>query len=126
MQLTPMRFTTVEGTDVTVKVNSPDEAKKAIRELKHRKKEVALHRRALQRLQKAALKERARIERAKSARAGKRGVLASLGRAVSLFRPEKPLHDLEAIERDLHLTEETMHNIDVCIVQIEGKLLQHG
>lgn len=125
MQLTPMRFTTVEGTEVTVKVNSPAEGKKAIRELKHRKKEVALHRRALQRLQRAAIKERARIERASSTRARKRGVIASLGRVVSLFRPDKPLHDLDAVERELHQAEETMHNIDVCIVQIEGKLLLH-
>jgi len=126
MQLTPMRFTTVEGTEVTVKVNSPAEAKKAIRELKHRRKEVGLHRRALQRLQKAALKEQARIERANSARARRRGVLASLGRVASLFRSKKPLHDLDAIEQELHLAEETMHNIDVCIVQIEGKLLLQG
>ena len=40
MQLTPMRFTMIEGTEVTVKVNSPSEAKTAIKELRHRKKEV--------------------------------------------------------------------------------------
>jgi hypothetical protein len=125
MQLTPMRFTTVEGTEVTVKVNSPAEAKKAIRELKHRKKEVALHRRALQRLHKAATKERARIERAAEQRTRRRGVLASLAKVTSIFRSNKPIHDLDAAERELHAADETLHNIDVCIVQIEGKLLLH-
>jgi len=123
MQLTPMRFTTIEGTEVTVKVNSAQEAKSAIKELRHRKKEVGLHRRALVRQQKAAVKERARLERAATQRSRRRGVLGSLARITSIFRPDKPLHDLGAIEQELHLADETMHNIDVCIVQIEGKLL---
>jgi hypothetical protein len=123
MQLTPMRFTTIEGTEVTVKVNSPREAKSAIRELRHRKKEVGLHRRALLRLQKLALKERARLERAADQRSRRRGLIATLVRATSLFRSDQPLHDLDGIEQELHLVDETLHNIDICIVQIEGKLL---
>ena len=118
-----MRFTTIEGTEVTVKVNSAQEAKSAIKELRHRKKEVGLHRRALVRQQKVAVKERARLERAATQRSRRRGVLGSLARITSIFRPDKPLHDLGAIEQELHLADETMHNIDVCIVQIEGKLL---
>ena len=126
MQLTPMRFTTIEGTEVTVKVNSPKEAKSAIKELRHRKKEVGLHRRALLRLQRRAAKERARLERAAGQRSRRRGLLSSLARVASLFRSDKPLHDLDAIEHELHLVDETLHNLDVCIVQIEGKLLLHG
>jgi hypothetical protein len=125
MQLTPMRFTTIAGTEVTVKVNSPKEAKSAIRELRHRKKEVGLHRRALLRLQKLALKERARLERATDQRSRRRGLFAAIARATSLFRSDKPLHDLDSIEQELHLVDETLHNLDVCIVQIEGKLLLH-
>jgi hypothetical protein len=126
MQLTPMRFTTIAGTEVTVKVNSPREAKSAIKELRHRKKEVGLHRRALLRLQRAALKERARLERAAGQRSRRRGLFGSLGRVASLFRSDKPLHDLDSVEQELNLVDETLHNIDVCIVQIEGKLLTHG
>ena len=126
MQLTPMRFTTIEGTEVTVKVNSPKEAKSAIKELRHRKKEVGLHRRALLRLQRAALKERARLERAAGQRSRRRGLFGSLARVASLFRSDKPLHDLDSVEQELNLVDETLHNIDVCIVQIEGKLLTHG
>jgi two-component sensor histidine kinase len=123
MHLTPMRFTTIEGTEVTVKVNSPKEARSAIKELRHRKKEVGLHRRALLRLQKRALKERQRLERAAQARARRRGFLSAV---TSLFRRNRPIHDADAIEHELHLVDETLHNLDVCIVQIEGKLLLHG
>jgi hypothetical protein len=126
MHLTPMRFTMIEGTEVTVKVNSPKEAKSAIKELRHRKKEVGLHRRALLRQQRAATKERARIERAAGDQARRRGFFATIAKAGSLFRAKKPLHDLDSIEHELHLVDETLHNLDVCIVQIEGKLLLHG
>ncbi|KAB2939292.1 MAG: hypothetical protein K8F92_00590 [Hyphomicrobium sp.] len=123
MKLTPMRFTTIEGTDVSVQVSSSADAKRAIKELRHRKKEVGLHRRALLRQQRAALKERARAEQASLERARRRGVIATMSRMASLFRKEAPLHDLAAIEQELHLTDEVMHNIDACILQIEGKLL---
>ena len=121
-----MRFTTIEGTEVTVKVNSPHEAKAAIKELRHRKKEVGLHRRAVLRLQKAALKERQRRERADAQRRQRRSILASLARAAGFMRGDKPRYDPDAIERELHELDETLHNIDVCIVQIEGKLLLHN
>jgi hypothetical protein len=123
MKLTPMRFTTIEGTDVTVQVTSPTDAKRAIKELRHRKKEVGLHRRALLRQQKVAQKEQARSERATAERARRRGVIASMTRMASVFRKEKPLYDLSSIEQELQMTDEVMHNIDECILQIEGKLL---
>jgi hypothetical protein len=123
MKLTPMRFTIIEGTDVTVQVTSPADAKRAIKELRHRKKEVGLHRRVLLRQQKAAQKEEARSERASAERARRRGVIASVTRVASLFRKEKPIYDLASIEQELHMTDDVMHNIDECILQIEGKLL---
>jgi hypothetical protein len=123
MKLTPLRFTTIEGTDVSVQVDSSADAKRAIKELRHRKKEVGLHRRALLRQQKTALKEQARSERAGAERARRRGVIATMSRMASLFRKETPLYDLAAIEQELHMTDEVLHNIDLCILQIEGKLL---
>ena len=56
-------------------------------------------------------------------RSRRRGLIATIARVTSLFRSDKPLHDLEGIEQELHLVDETLHNIDICIVQIEGKLL---
>ncbi len=123
MKLTPMRFTTIEGTDVTVQVTSPSDAKRAIKELRHRKKEVGLHRRALVRQQKAAQKEQTRSERDTAERARRRGVIASMTRMASVFRKQRPLYDLASIEQELQMTDEVMHNIDECILQIEGKLL---
>ena len=89
MKLTPMRFTTIEGTDVTVQVTSPSDAKRAVKELRHRKKEVGLHRRALVRQQKAAQKEQTRSERDTAERARRRGVIASMTRMASVFRKAK-------------------------------------
>jgi hypothetical protein len=123
MKLTPMRFTTIEGTDVTVQVTSPSDAKRAIKELRHRKKEVGLHRRALVRQQKAAQKEQTRSERDTAERARRRGVIASMTRVASIFRKEKPLYNLSSIEQELQQADEVLHNIDECILQIEGKLL---
>ena len=123
MKLTPMRFTTIEGTDVTVQVASADDAKRAIKELRHRKKEVGLHRRALLRQQKAAAKEESRSQRATAERAKRRGVIATMTRMASVFRKQAPLYDLSAIEQELHMTDEVLQNIDACILQIEGKLL---
>ena len=82
-----------------------------------------MHRRALVRQQKAAQKEQVRSERASADRARRRGVIASMTRVASLFRKEKPLYDLASIEQELQMTDEVMHNIDECILQIEGKLL---
>ncbi len=44
-------------------------------------------------------------------------------RMASVFRKEKPLYDLSSIEQELQMADEVMHNIDECILQIEGKLL---
>jgi hypothetical protein len=126
MQLTPMRFTTIEGTEVTVKVDSAKEAKTAIRELRHRKKEIALHRRALHRQQRAAVKERARLDRAAAQRSRRRGFFASIAKVAGALRGTKPRYDLDTIEADINRCDETLHNLDVCIVQIEGKLLLQG
>lgn len=126
MKLTPMRFTTIEGTEVTVQVNSPADAKRAVKELRHRKKEVGLHRRRLVRQQKAAQKEQLRIERHSMDRARRRGVIASFAKVASLFRKDKPLYDLNAIEQELQMTDEVLHNLDECILQIEGRLLLHS
>lgn len=123
MKLTPMRFTTIEGTEVTVQVHSPADAKRAIKELRHRKKEVGLHRRSLVRQQKSAQKEQLRTERRSADRAQRRGVIASFAKAASLFRKDRPLYDLNAIEQELQMTDEVLHNLDECILQIEGRLL---
>jgi hypothetical protein len=44
-------------------------------------------------------------------------------RVASIFRKEKPLYNLSSIEQELQQADEVLHNIDECILQIEGKLL---
>ncbi len=88
MQLREMRFATITGTEVTVKVGSAGDAKAAIKELRHKKKDFA-----------------------------------ALGRLSSVFGSDDHAEDVERLEKDLIHMEEILHNIDSCIIQLEGRLL---
>ena len=54
MQLAPMRYTKIEGTAVAVSVTSAAQAKAALKELRHKKRELKFLRTALVRRQRAA------------------------------------------------------------------------
>ena len=54
MQLRPMKYAKIEGTEVMVHVTTPFEAKAAIKELRHRKKELGLLKKRLLRQQRDA------------------------------------------------------------------------
>src|SRR5262245_2909822 len=54
MQLAPMRYTKIEGTAVAVSVKSAAEAKAAVKELRHKKRELKFLRSALLRRQRTA------------------------------------------------------------------------
>ncbi len=54
MQLAPLRFTKIEGTTVAVNVASAAEAKAALKELRHKKRELKFLRGALAKQHKAA------------------------------------------------------------------------
>jgi HEPN domain-containing protein len=118
-----MRFARIEGTEVMVQVHSAAEARTAIKELRHKKKELGLLKRRMLKEQRSASRMLERDARQRAHQARKKGLVAALKRVSRVFRTHKPLRDLEAIERDLEHTEEILHNIDSCIVQIEGKLL---
>lgn len=123
MQLREMRYATIDGTEVRVEVQSGTEAKAAIKELRHKKKELVLLKR---RLAKQGVRARRTIERAEEAaarEARRRGLFATLRRVSRVFRKRDTLPDAEAIERDLEKADEILHNIDSCIVQLEGRLL---
>ena len=121
MHFREMRFAKIEGTEVMVEVRSAAEAKAAIKELRHKKKELNLVRRRMLKEQRAARRALDVAERERQAR--KRGLLATLQRVSRVFRTTVPLRDVEAIGRDLDRTDDILHNIDSCIIQIEGKLL---
>jgi hypothetical protein len=123
MQLREMRFARIDGTEVMVEVRSEKEARAAIKELKHKKKELALLKR---RITKDEVRARRTIERAETAaarEARRRGLVATLRRVTRAFSRPAPLPDLAAIRGDIERTDEILHNIDSCIVQLEGRLL---
>lgn len=123
MQLRDMRYATISGTEVAVKVNSATEAKAAIKELRHKKKEVTLLKRRLASELKRARAAEERAERAAAARRRKKGFMAALSRLSSAFKSKEDTADTARLEIDMHKAEEILHNIDSCIIQLEGKLL---
>jgi hypothetical protein len=123
MQLREMRYAAIAGTEVTVKVNSAAEAKTAIKELRHKKKEVALLKRRVAAELKRARALEAKAEKAAARNRRQTGFFAALGRLSSAFSGDDHSEDVERLEKDLLHTEEILHNIDSCIIQLEGKLL---
>jgi hypothetical protein len=131
MQLAPMRYTRIEGTAVAVSVKSAVEAKAAVKELRHKKRELKFLRSALVRRQRAVRPKsgsKARPERSLWLRAlvGAGRMVGSLIELATVSREERRARDPAEIERDLHRIDETLHNIEGCILQLQGKLLTHG
>ena len=126
MQLAPMRYTKIEGTAVAVSVKSAAEAKAAVKELRHKKRELKFLKSALLRRQRAArTKPASRPKRARSLwRRAVAGTWRTLGSLIE--REERRARDPAEIERELHRIDETLHNIEGCILQLQGKLLTHG
>lgn len=123
MELREMRFATIVGTEVKVKVNSAAEAKAAIKELRHKKKEVGLLKRRVAAELKRARSLEAKAEKAAARNRRQSGFFAALGRLSSAFSGDDHSEDVQRLEKDLGHTEDILHNIDSCIIQLEGKLL---
>jgi len=127
MQLAPMRYVKIDGTAVGVTVASASEAKAALKELRHKKREIKFLRGALLRRQKAARPETGKRKRPVSlVRRLWRGVgwlAAALIDVATVSRGERKKRSPAEIERELEWTQEVLHNIDGCILQLEGKLL---
>lgn len=123
MQPREMRFARIDGTEVLVEVKSATEAKVAIKELRHKKKELALLKRRITSQELRARRTVARAEDAARREARRRGLFAALRRISRVFTRKKALPDLNGIRRDLEKTEEILHNIESCIIQLEGRLL---
>jgi hypothetical protein len=128
MQLAPMRYAKIEGTAVGVTVTSAVEAKAALKELRHKKREIKFLRSALLRRQKAARSEGSRRKRPTAFLVrlfrGMRTLLAALIDVATVSASERKQRSPAEIERELQWTDEVLHNIEGCILQIEGKLLR--
>jgi hypothetical protein len=128
MQLAPLRFTKIEGTAVSVNVSSGEEAKLALKELRQRKRELKFLRGGLAKQKKAA-----RASRPKKGRPAKTGFetfvddmrwgLMAIVDQGKRAAPAAKKPTLAEIETEMRRLDETLHNIDGCILQLEGKLL---
>jgi hypothetical protein len=127
MELTPTRHVKIEGTIVTARVDSADEARFAIKELKQKKREIAHLKKTLTR-EKRAAKSKSTTARNKPAPSPSffdwtRAAISALTRSgEKTAAPARP-RDLKSIERDYQKLDEIGHNIDAVIVQLEGRLL---
>ena len=129
MQLAPMRYVKIDGTAVAVTVASASEAKAALKELRHKKREIKFLRGALLRRQKAARAEPAKRRRSASffrrIWRGLRWLSAALIDLATVTASERKKRSPAEIERELQWADEVLHNIEGCILQLEGKLLTH-
>jgi len=129
MQLAPMRYVKIDGTAVAVTVASASEAKTALKELRHKKRELKFLRSALLRRQKAARTEPSKRRRRASFLLrlwrGLRWLASALIDFATVSASERKQKSPAEIERELRRTDEVLHNIEGCILQLEGKLLTH-
>lgn len=123
MQLREMRFARIDGTEVQVEVNSEQEARGAIKELKHKKKELALLKRRLAKQEQVARRAVERAEAAEAREARRRGLFATLRRVSRVFRKRDTLPDPDGYRHEIDKADEILHNIESCIIQLEGRLL---
>ncbi len=124
MQLRPLHYAKIEGTEVMVQVNTPVEAKEAIKELRHRKKELGLLKKRLLRQQRDARTAMDKKEASQSKKIRKGGLTGMATRLSRVLTSDPHGADLATIERDLRNLEQVTHNIESCILQIEGRLLK--
>lgn len=124
MQLRDMRYARIEGIEVSVQVHSADQAKAAIKELRHKKKELGLVKKRLLKEQRAARAALEKVERAHTKSSRRGGLRGLVSRVSKVMKSREPLRDLATVDADLGRIEDILHNVDSCIIQLEGRLLK--
>lgn len=125
MNFSPTRFISIAGTEVHAAVTSAADGKVALKEIKQKKNEYALKRRALVYQQRTAAKAAAKARKSQTQKK-KTGFLAFVGRMFAKKATGKAAPSLAQIEAEIVETDEILFNLDSCRVQIEGKLLTMG
>jgi hypothetical protein len=131
MQLAPTRYTNIEGTAVRVTVTSAAEAKSALKELRHKKRELKFLRTALVRRQKTVRSRQGSTSKARKSLlrrifAGLGSLFAWVFEIATVTRADRRARDPAEIERELQRIDETLHNIEGCLVQLQGRMLTLG
>jgi hypothetical protein len=127
MQLSPTRYVKIEGTEVTVAVTSADEAKAAIKELKHKKKELNWLKKTLSKQIQAVEASKKKLGRRKPRSqtwlARVASVVEDLRSGPELIRASVAAGDLAAMRRECKKIDDIVHNLDSAVLQVEGRLL---
>jgi hypothetical protein len=127
MQLASSLYVKFEGTTVVLAPQSAEEAKKALKELRHKKREFAWVKRSLLRQKKAAEARALRATRRKSRKKSwlmrLRGLINVLTAVPRLFTRVRANLNVADIERECLKIDEVQHNIDSAILQVEARLL---
>src|SRR5262249_19232489 len=128
MQLAASRYVTFEGTSVVLAPRSAEEAKKALKELRHKKREFPWIKRSLLRQKKAAEARALRATRArrKTWLTRLRSLVHALTAIPRLFTRVRANIDVADIDRECRRIDDIQHNIDSAILQVEGKMLEHA
>ena len=127
MQITETRYVRIAGSEVTAAVDSTDEAKLAVKELRHKKREFTHLKRGLVRQRKAAEARAARAKRKRTKNPGflahTRAVIDFLASIPGAFGRAGAMIDIPKLEREIKRTDDILHNIDTVLLQIEGRLI---
>lgn len=123
MQLATLRYVAVEGTKVSVNVTSAAQAKAALKELRHKRKEVQFLKRALQKELKSASRKPKKPKASQFAIVRWYRSAKSLAGSMRRTASAPAVRTVQAIQQDIHASDETIFSIDSCIIQVEGKLL---
>ena len=131
MQLSNTRYIQIDGTRVALLAADEREARLALKELRHKKKELLHFKRRLRRRRKMIVARNEREERVGSAH--DMSVLAyiarSLGAVVHTISGWHPLParalpaTLNAVNEDLNTLDEVLLNVNAAILHVEGRLL---
>lgn len=131
LQLSDTRFVQIDGTRVSLLVATDAEARIALKELRHKKKELLHYKRRLRRRAKQidARDKRQRRVGTSPDLSPFAYVARSLGAVVHLVTgwnpfPGAPLpNNRETVSADLHTLGDVLLNVDAAILHIEGKLV---
>jgi hypothetical protein len=130
MELTPTNYIQIEGTSLHINVHSLSEAKIALKELKLKKKEYGLWKRAVNEQQKgirAAYTEQVR-SRGSMMRGG--GGFGKFVRAIqTMSRDSKRgrlAHDLSPLGSEKQYIEAMIRTIDSAILQVDAYILRNS
>jgi hypothetical protein len=131
MRLSKTRFIRIENTRVALLAANEDEARLALKELRHKKKELLHHKRRLRRRLKAI-----DVRDKREARVGtspEMGPLLYIGRSLGAviviatgwnpFPPRSRPQTRDAIMQDMNLLDEVLLNVNEAMLHIEGKLI---